>query len=82
MNIIYTMNPKIENRKEIDDILTFTLSGVDVSFANAIRRVILSEIPIIVFKTMPYEQNKSNITIKIFLVTINILFNLKIFLIC
>jgi DNA-directed RNA polymerase alpha subunit len=55
------MNPKIENRKEIDDILTFTLSGVDVSFANAIRRIILSEIPIVVFKTMPYDQNKANI---------------------
>ena len=57
------MNPKIENMKEVDNILTFTLKGVDVSFANAIRRIILSEIPIVVFKTIPYEQSKANITI-------------------
>jgi len=55
------MNPKIENIKEEDNILRFTLKGVDVSFANAIRRIILSEIPTIVFKTMPYEENKANI---------------------
>lgn len=55
------MNPKIENITETDNTLTFTLKGVDVSFANAVRRVILSEIPTVVFKTMPYEQNKANI---------------------
>jgi DNA-directed RNA polymerase subunit L len=55
------MNPKIENYKQEDDVLEFTLKGVDVSFANAIRRTILSEIPTVVFKTMPYEENKSNI---------------------
>lgn len=55
------MNPKIENYNQEDDVLTFTLKGVDVSFANAIRRTILSDIPTVVFKTMPYEENKSNI---------------------
>jgi len=55
------MNPKIEHMKEVDNTLTFTLKGVDVSFANAIRRIILSEIPIVVFKTIPYEQNKATI---------------------
>ena len=55
------MNPKIENKQEEDNILKFTLKGVDVSFANAIRRIILSEIPTIVFKTIPYEENKANI---------------------
>jgi DNA-directed RNA polymerase subunit L len=53
------MNPKIENYSETDNILTFTLSGVDVSFANAIRRTIIADIPTVVFKTMPYEKNKS-----------------------
>lgn len=53
------MNPKIENYTETDNILTFTLSGVDVCFANAIRRTILSDIPIVVFKTTPYEKNKA-----------------------
>lgn len=40
--------------------LQFTLSNVNVSIANAIRRTILSDIPMVVFKTTPYEENKSN----------------------
>jgi DNA-directed RNA polymerase subunit L len=55
------MSAKIENFKEEDGILTFTLTNVDVSYANAVRRTILSDIPIVVFKTSPYEENKSNI---------------------
>jgi len=55
------MNPRIENFEEKDNILTFTLSGVDVCFANGIRRTILSEIPTVVFRTSPYEKNKANI---------------------
>lgn len=57
------MSAKIENLKEVDDILTFTLSGVDVSYANAIRRTILSDIPIVCFKTTPNEENKANILV-------------------
>jgi len=53
------MNPKIDHFVEEDNTLTFTLSGVDVCFANAIRRTILSDIPTVVFKTMPYEENKA-----------------------
>ena len=55
------MAPEIKNYKESDNTLTFTLSGVDVSFANGIRRIILSEIPTVVFKTIPFEENKANI---------------------
>jgi DNA-directed RNA polymerase subunit L len=56
------MNPKVElNSKHNDEMLLFTLSGVNVSLANAIRRTILSDIPLIVFRTSPHEQNKSNI---------------------
>uniref|UniRef100_A0A6C0E169 DNA-directed RNA polymerase RpoA/D/Rpb3-type domain-containing protein n=1 Tax=viral metagenome TaxID=1070528 RepID=A0A6C0E169_9ZZZZ len=55
------MNPKIDHFVEEDNTLTFTLTGVDVSFANAIRRTILSDIPTVVFKTMPYEENKATI---------------------
>ena len=55
------MNPKIENYSQSDNILTFTLGGVDVSFANAIRRTLLADIRTVIFKTMPYEENKSNI---------------------
>ena len=57
------MNPKVElNSKHNDEVLLFTLSGVNVSLANAIRRTLLSDIPLIVFRTTPHEQNKANIT--------------------
>jgi len=56
------MNPHVElNSRHNDETLMFTLSGVNVSLANAIRRTILSDIPLVVFKTTPHEQNKANI---------------------
>jgi DNA-directed RNA polymerase subunit L len=57
------MSARLENLKESDDIMTFTLSGVDVSYANAIRRTILSDIPVVCFKTTPYAENKATILI-------------------
>jgi DNA-directed RNA polymerase subunit L/DNA-directed RNA polymerase alpha subunit len=57
------MNPHIANPVEVDGKLTFTLSGLNVSLANAIRRTILSDIPIVVFKTTPYEENKATILV-------------------
>jgi DNA-directed RNA polymerase alpha subunit len=57
------MSAKIEELKESGDIMTFTLTGVDCCYANGLRRVILSEIPVVVFKTTPHEENKSNILI-------------------
>jgi DNA-directed RNA polymerase subunit L len=57
------MNPQVElnSKSDKDETLLFTLSGVNVSLANAIRRTILSDIPSVVFKTAPYEENKANI---------------------
>ena len=56
------MNPHVElNSRHNDEMLIFTLSGVNVSLANAIRRTILSDIPLVVFRTTPYQQNKANI---------------------
>lgn len=52
---------KIVNLKEENGIMTFTINGIDVSYINAIRRTLLSDIPIVVFKTSPYEENKANI---------------------
>lgn len=51
--------PIVSNKNEENGVLKFQLSKVDVSIANALRRIILSEIPCIVFKTSPYEENKS-----------------------
>lgn len=55
------MDPQVSKVREENDILTFCLSGLNVCYANSIRRIILSEIPTIGFKTMPYEENKCTI---------------------
>jgi DNA-directed RNA polymerase subunit L len=57
------MSSKIENLKEEDNILTFTISGLDVSYINALRRTILSDIPVICFKTFPNNENHTKIKI-------------------
>lgn len=57
------MGSKVTDIKEEDNVLTFTISNTDVSYVNGIRRTILSDIPIVVFKTTPYEENKANIII-------------------
>ena len=54
---------KISNLNENNDILQFTLSNINVSYANAIRRVLLSDVPCVVFKTQPYSENKVNIMV-------------------
>jgi len=55
------MDPALSSIADDGQMMTFTLSGVDVSIANALRRIILSEIPSLVFRTTPYEQNKCEI---------------------
>lgn len=57
------MNPVVTNLAETDGVMTFTLSGVNVSLANAIRRIVLSDIPCVVFRTTPYEECKMDIEI-------------------
>jgi DNA-directed RNA polymerase subunit L len=54
------MDPQIELR-DVVDAFGFTLSGVNVSLANAVRRTILSDVPLVVFRTSPHEKNKCNI---------------------
>lgn len=43
--------------------LTFTLENCNVSLANAIRRIILSDINTYVFKTFPHGENRANFTV-------------------
>jgi DNA-directed RNA polymerase subunit L len=57
------MSAKIEELKDNGDTMTFILTGLDTCYANGIRRVIVSDIPVVVFKTTPHEDNKSNILI-------------------
>lgn len=59
-----TIRPIVKlNGEQRDNLLRFTLSGVNVSIANAIRRTILSDIPTVIFKTTPYEENKAKILV-------------------
>jgi DNA-directed RNA polymerase subunit L len=41
--------------------MTFTISNIDVSYVNGMRRTILSDIPVCGFKTTPYEKNNATI---------------------
>jgi len=61
-DIYSRINPRVEIISKINnDELKFTLSGVNVSIANSIRRIILSEIPMVVCRVSPNEKNKCNI---------------------
>ena len=42
--------------------LTFTLENCDVSIANSIRRVVVSEINQYVFRTFPHSENRADFT--------------------
>ena len=57
------MNPVVSNLTEENNYLKFRLSGVNVSLANGLRRIVLSEVPTVVFRTTPHDKNKANITI-------------------
>jgi DNA-directed RNA polymerase alpha subunit len=54
----FIIAPMIENKKETGDLsFTFTLSGVNYSIANALRRTILSNIQVVAFKTSPHKES-------------------------
>uniref|UniRef100_A0A6C0DQX6 DNA-directed RNA polymerase RpoA/D/Rpb3-type domain-containing protein n=1 Tax=viral metagenome TaxID=1070528 RepID=A0A6C0DQX6_9ZZZZ len=57
------MNPTISNISEDGPVYKFTLSGLNVSLANALRRIILSEIPVNAIITEVSTENKCNILI-------------------
>jgi hypothetical protein len=56
------MEPRITNTIEEEGSLKFTLVDCNMSLANALRRIIVSDIPTFVFRTYPYSQNKAEIT--------------------
>ena len=53
------MDPKVKLNNNKNNKLQFTLTGCNVSLANAIRRTILSDIPQVVFKTTPNDESKT-----------------------
>lgn len=57
------MNPSISKISVDDELYKFTLSGINVSVANALRRTILNDIPTTVIYTEVYKDNQCNIEI-------------------
>ena len=56
------MDPRISNVRTENGFLKFSLLDCNMSIANALRRIIISDIPTFVFRTYPYSENKAEIT--------------------
>jgi len=54
--------PRIVSKTDENGQLKFTIDHINVSLANALRRIILSDIPTFVFRTFPYSECKASIT--------------------
>ena len=52
------MNPKISDLEETSGYLTFNIENIDNCLINSLRRVILSDIPLLVFRSFPENENK------------------------
>jgi DNA-directed RNA polymerase alpha subunit len=50
------MEPVISKLSEEANVLKFTVHGLNLSFANALRRIMLAEVPTVVFRTAPHEK--------------------------
>ena len=57
------MNPTITNLIDENNTLKFTINNINTSLINGLRRIILSEISTIIFRTFPHSENKANIEI-------------------
>ena len=57
------MNPKITINSEENNTLQFTLSDLHHSLANSLRRIALSDVPTLVFRTFPHNESKVDIIV-------------------
>ena len=55
--------PRIVSKTDERGELRFTIDKINVSLANALRRVILSDIPTLVFRVYPHSECRSTITV-------------------
>jgi DNA-directed RNA polymerase subunit L len=55
--------PRIVSKTDQNGQLEFTIDRINVSLANALRRVILSDIPTFVFRVYPHSECRSTITV-------------------
>ena len=57
------MEPNITINSEDSNVLSFTMSNINHSLANSLRRIILSDIPTLIFRTFPHSESKVDISI-------------------
>ena len=57
------MEPNTKIISEENNVLLFTMSNINHSLANSLRRIILSDIPTLIFRTFPHSDSKVNISI-------------------
>lgn len=55
--------PKLTSMNAFDDTMEFTLENIEMSFANALRRTILSDVPVYCFMTYPEKENQCTIDV-------------------
>ena len=55
-------NPQIIIREAKDDSISFTLKNADISIANAIRRIMISDVPTVAIDLVEIENNSSVLT--------------------
>ena len=57
------MEPNVKIISEESNVLLFTMSNINHSLANSLRRIVLSEIPTLIFRTFPHNDSKVDISI-------------------
>ena len=57
------MDPRVSDIAFENNNLTFNVSNINVSLANSLRRIMLSEIPNVVFQTAPHDKDNSIISV-------------------
>ena len=66
-NIAKNNSNKSINKPHIDEIInknnkmSFEIENINVAYVNALRRTIISDIPVCIFKTSNYKDNEVNI---------------------
>jgi DNA-directed RNA polymerase subunit L len=55
--------PELVSKKEDNKLMKFTMKNIPLSCINAIRRIIISEIPVVGFKTAPHTENQCEILV-------------------
>ena len=55
--------PELVSKKEVNNLMQFTMKNIPLSCINGIRRIIVAEIPVVGFKTAPHAENQCEILV-------------------